>query len=81
MVGFVCIAPVIAARLFGGDRVKVTIGNDRDTAAAIESWGATHVDCKVEDVVVDERLEITVQYRLLRTQERRVEQFAQVLSP
>ena len=56
--GFVCIAPVIAARLFGGDRVKVTSGNDRDTAAAIESWGATHVDCKVEDVVVDERLEV-----------------------
>lgn len=56
--GFVCIAPVIAAKLFGSDKVKVTIGNDRDTAAAIESWGARHLDCKVEDVVVDERLEI-----------------------
>jgi enhancing lycopene biosynthesis protein 2 len=56
--GFVCIAPVIAAKLFGSDKVKVTIGNDRDTAAAIESWGARHVDCRVEDVAVDERLEI-----------------------
>ncbi len=56
--GFVCIAPVIAAKLFGSDTVKVTIGNDRDTAGAIESWGARHVDCKVEDVVVDERLRI-----------------------
>src|SRR5512142_2759236 len=36
--GFVCIAPVIAGKLFGSDKVKVTIGNDRDTAAAIESW-------------------------------------------
>ncbi len=56
--GYVCIAPVIAARLFGAEGVKVTIGNDRDTAAAVESWGARHVDCEVEDVVVDERLRI-----------------------
>lgn len=56
--GYICISPVIAARLFGGEQVRVTIGNDRDTAAAIESWGARHVDCKVEDVVVDERLKV-----------------------
>jgi enhancing lycopene biosynthesis protein 2 len=56
--GYICISPVIAARLFGSEQVKVTIGNDRDTAAAIESWGARHVDCKVEDIVVDERLKI-----------------------
>ncbi len=56
--GFICIAPVIAGKLFGADKVSVTVGNDRDTASAIESWGARHVDCKVEDVVVDERLEI-----------------------
>ncbi len=56
--GYICIAPVIAAKLFGGDKVKVTIGNDRDTAAAIESWGARHVDCKVEDVAADDRLKI-----------------------
>ena len=56
--GYVCIAPVIAAKLFGGEGVKVTIGNDRDTAAAIESWGARHVDCRVEEIAVDERLKI-----------------------
>ncbi|HEY6001787.1 MAG TPA: isoprenoid biosynthesis glyoxalase ElbB [Anaeromyxobacter sp.] len=56
--GYICIAPVIAAKLFGADKVKVTIGNDRDTAAAIESWGARHVECKVEEIAVDERLEI-----------------------
>ena len=38
--------------------MKLTIGNDRDTAAAIESWGARHVDCKVEEIAVDERLKI-----------------------
>jgi enhancing lycopene biosynthesis protein 2 len=56
--GYICIAPVVAARLFGGEGVKVTIGNDRDTATAIESWGARHVDCKVEEIAVDERLKI-----------------------
>ncbi len=56
--GYICIAPVIAANLFGSDKVKVTIGDDRDTAAAIESWGARHVDCKVDEIAVDERLEI-----------------------
>ena len=56
--GYICIAPVVAARLFGNEGVKVTIGNDRDTAAAIESWGARHVDCRVEEIAVDERLKL-----------------------
>lgn len=56
--GYICIAPVVAARLFGSEGVKVTIGDDRETATAIESWGARHVDCRVEDIAVDERLKI-----------------------
>lgn len=46
-----CIAPVIIARTVPGARV--TIGNDIGTAQAIESMGAVHVDCPVEDAVVD----------------------------
>ncbi len=56
--GFICIAPVIAARVLGGEGVKLTIGNDAETAAAIESWGARHLECKVDEIVVDERLEV-----------------------
>ncbi len=56
--GYVCIAPVIAAKLFGSDQPRLTIGNDRDTAAAMESWGARHVECKVEEIAVDERLKL-----------------------
>jgi enhancing lycopene biosynthesis protein 2 len=56
--GFICIAPVIAARVFGADGVKVTIGNDADTAAAIASWGARHVECRVDEIAVDERLKV-----------------------
>jgi len=51
-IGFICISPSIAARLFPG--ATVTIGNDRDTAAALESMGAHHQDQPTEDICVDE---------------------------
>ncbi len=56
--GFICIAPVIAARLFAADKVKVTVGNDPTTAGHITSWGAEHVDCAVDQIVVDQRLKL-----------------------
>jgi len=56
--GFWCIAPCIAARVFGELHPRLTIGNDADTAKALESMGAVHVDCKVDDVVVDEKHKI-----------------------
>jgi enhancing lycopene biosynthesis protein 2 len=56
--GFICIAPVIAARLFAADKVKVTIGLDPATAGHINGWGAEHVDCAVEQIVVDQRLKV-----------------------
>jgi enhancing lycopene biosynthesis protein 2 len=56
--GFICISPVIAAKLLGPEQVKLTIGNDPETAAAIASWGARHVECKVDEIAVDERLEV-----------------------
>ncbi len=52
--GFMCIAPVLAARALGAHKVEVTIGNDRATAAAIQSKGATHVNCPVDSVVIDQ---------------------------
>jgi len=56
--GFICISPVIAARVLGGDGVRVTIGDDAETAAAVESWGARHVRCQVSEIAVDERLKV-----------------------
>ncbi len=52
-VGLICIAPVMAAALFGKD-VICTIGSDSDTAAAVEQMGAQHRNCPVHDVVIDE---------------------------
>lgn len=56
--GFICIAPVIAAKVLGEERPRLTIGNDRETASVLEGLGAEHVECKVEEIVVDERLRI-----------------------
>lgn len=51
-VGFVCIAPAIAARLIPG--AHLTIGTDPGTAAAMEQMGAKHVECFSDDFVADE---------------------------
>lgn len=56
--GFICIAPVIAAKVLGGEGVRLTIGDDAETASAIESWGAKHVKCPVTGVVLDENLKV-----------------------
>jgi enhancing lycopene biosynthesis protein 2 len=53
--GFVCIAPVIGAKVLGARKVKLTIGNDPATAAAVNSFGAVHVESPVDQIVVDER--------------------------
>ena len=37
---------------------KLTIGNDEGTGAALESLGATHVNCLVDDIVSDDDLHI-----------------------
>ena len=49
--GFICIAPVIAAKVLGA---TVTIGNDKDTAAAIEKMGGKHIIREVDEIAVDE---------------------------
>lgn len=53
-IGLMCIAPALAARIFG-EGVRCTIGSDADTAAALAKMGASHQDCTVEDIVVDSR--------------------------
>lgn len=56
--GFMCIAPILAARALGDKKVKVTVGNDPDTTAAIEAKGAQHINCSVDAIIVDQDLKI-----------------------
>jgi enhancing lycopene biosynthesis protein 2 len=52
-IGFICIAPVIGAKVLGGKAPSLTIGNDAGTAEAVEKFGAKHVDCATDNCVVD----------------------------
>ena len=51
-IGLICIAPVMAAAICG-EGAQCTIGNDADTAAAIEAMGAQHLACPVSEARVD----------------------------
>jgi len=51
-VGLICISPALAAKIYGPG-VLCTIGNDADTAAAMEKMGAKHQECDVHDIVED----------------------------
>ncbi len=50
--GFLCIAPVLAASVLPG--VRVTIGNDPQTAQAIQNFEGAHQDAEVGDIVIDD---------------------------
>lgn len=52
--GFVCIAPALAAKVLGEHGPTLTIGSDEGTAAAIEAMGGKHVVRKVDEIAVCE---------------------------
>lgn len=54
-IGFICIAPAIAAKVLGSAKVELTIGTDPDTAAGLEAMGAIHRECDVGGIVVDSK--------------------------
>jgi len=53
-IGALCIAPAVLARVLGSEQPELTIGEDADTAKALESMGAKHAVCAAGDIVVDE---------------------------
>lgn len=53
-VGLMCISPAMAAKIYGPG-VVCTIGHDTQTAAAIDRMHGSHVECDVDDIVVDEQ--------------------------
>ena len=67
-VGLICISPALAAKIYGPG-VTCTIGNDTDTAAALDKMGATHQECAVDEIVEDKarKLVTTPAYMLAQT--------------
>jgi len=67
-VGLICISPALAAKIYGPG-VTCTIGNDANTAAAMNKMGANHEDCAVTDIIEDKarKLVTTPAYMLAQT--------------
>ncbi len=56
--GFLCITPVLAAKLFGAEHPRLTIGGDAGMMSILEGLGARPVPATAEEVVVDEEARI-----------------------
>ena len=54
VIGAMCIAPVVLARVLGKKHILITIGNDKDMAVGIQKMGAQHQNYAVDEVCVDE---------------------------
>ncbi len=69
VIGAMCIAPVVIAKVLGKYGIKVTIGNDKTVAAAITQAGAIHENTKVDAACVDDEHYIvtTPAYMLARS--------------
>jgi enhancing lycopene biosynthesis protein 2 len=57
-IGALCIAPAVLAKVFGHAGCRLTVGNDPETVGALTQLGATHVECRVDEICVDERLKL-----------------------
>jgi enhancing lycopene biosynthesis protein 2 len=56
-IGLACIAPVLAARVFGEDKLhpRLTVGSDPAVASAINQMGGQHQNVGPTEVLVDEQ--------------------------
>jgi enhancing lycopene biosynthesis protein 2 len=52
-IGAICISPAVVSQALGDKNPVLTIGNDTDTAQAIEKLGGTHEECVVTDYISD----------------------------
>lgn len=67
-IGAICISPAMIAKIFEKGHLKLTIGNEKEPAQAIESLGNSHVDCAVREICIDQKNKIvsTPAYMLAR---------------
>lgn len=58
VIGAMCIAPTVIAKVLGDKEISITIGNDKAIAIGIEKMGAKHQDKKSTETCVDEENKI-----------------------
>ena len=56
--GFICIAPMLAAFALPNQSIQLTIGNDKSIATVIESKGAKHIDASASEICIDQSYKI-----------------------
>jgi enhancing lycopene biosynthesis protein 2 len=54
-IGAICIAPATLTKALADKKPEVTIGSDKDTAAAIEAMGGQHKVCTVDMIHLDSK--------------------------
>ncbi|OPX36291.1 MAG: isoprenoid biosynthesis protein ElbB, partial [Desulfobacteraceae bacterium 4484_190.3] len=54
-IGAICIAPATLTKTLSDRKPEVTIGNDLNTASAIESMGGQHKESDVSEIHVDQK--------------------------
>ena len=57
-IGAICISPAVLSKILESTGIKLTIGNDAGTAAAINKLGCKHENCVTEAMVVDKNNKI-----------------------
>jgi len=71
VLGFMCLAPLLAAKagVRSGKKPIVTLGDDPEMAEAVQAMGAVHKACSAIDVVIDEenRIVSTPAYMLAKS--------------
>ncbi|MBF0455978.1 MAG: isoprenoid biosynthesis glyoxalase ElbB [Magnetococcales bacterium] len=53
-IGAICIAPAVLSKALADRGITLTIGNDSDTANAIQTMGNKHQESSADNIVVDE---------------------------
>lgn len=53
VIGAMCIAPVVVARVLGREGIHLTVGNDKKVAAGLAKMGAVAEDRRASEVCVD----------------------------
>ena len=51
-IGVICIAPAMMAKILG-ENTELTIGFDEQTANDINTMGAKHISCPVDEIIID----------------------------
>ncbi|OQY01454.1 MAG: isoprenoid biosynthesis protein ElbB [Desulfobacteraceae bacterium 4572_130] len=57
-IGAICIAPALITSALSKINPEVTIGTDKETAAAIENMGGKHIKCNVNEIHIDKKNKI-----------------------